>query len=94
MPHPWFIIENVWEKVAILTSKPTGQPDVASVGGNTGFYDSVLDDIELALSELGMEYAPRMAEWREWIDKRPKTQADLASSASLPSWGDWFELIC
>jgi len=87
-PHPLFI-ENGWERVTILTSKPTGRPDVASVDGHTGFYDSVLNDIELTLSELGTEYASRMAEWREWVDKRPKTQADLAACASLPSWGDW-----
>ena len=37
-----------------------------------------------------MEYASGMAEWREWAGKRPKTQVDLASCASLPSWGDWY----
>ena len=50
-PHPLFI-ENGWERATILRSKPTGRPDVASVDGHTGLYDSALNDIELTLSEL------------------------------------------
>jgi len=71
-----------------LTSTPTGRPDVAPLDEEFD-YGKLTNDIEETLSELGQEYAPRMAEWREWIDARPKTQADLASHSSLPSWGDW-----
>ena len=87
VPHPLFI-ENGWEKVTILSSTPTGRPDVAPLDEEFD-YDKLTNDIEETLSELGEQFAPRMAEWREWIDARPKTQADLASHSSLPSWGDW-----
>jgi len=30
-----------------------------------------------------------MLEWREWFDKRPRSQADAESCASMPGWGDW-----
>ena len=76
------------EKVTILPSTATGRPDVAPL--DEAFdYDKLTGDIEEVLSELGHQYAPRMAEWCERIDARPKTQADLASHAPLPSWGDW-----
>ena len=74
--------------MTILSSTPTGRPDVAPLDEEFD-YDKLTNDIEEALSELGQQYAPRMAEWREWIDARPKTQADLASCSSLPNWGDW-----
>ena len=87
VPHPLFI-ENGWEKVTILLSTPTGRPDTAPL--NEAFdCDKLTSDIEETLSALGKEYASRMAEWREWIDARPKTEAGLSSNASLPSWGDW-----
>ena len=53
------------------------------------WHRSVTTDIEEALGELGPEFATRMLEWREWLDKRPRSQADAESFASLPGWGDW-----
>ena len=53
------------------------------------WHRSVTTNIEEALGELGPEFATRMFEWREWLDKRPRSQADSESCASMPGWGDW-----
>ena len=86
-PHPLFV-ENGWEKVTILASKPTGRPGVAPLDAEFD-YGKVTTDIEETLGELGPEFATRMLEWREWLSLRPRTQADAESCASLPGWGDW-----
>ena len=57
-PHPLFV-ENGWEKVTILASKPTGRPGVAPLDAEFD-YGKVTTDLEQALGELGPEFATRM----------------------------------
>lgn len=74
-----------FEKATVLLSMPEGKPDVAKPKDFD--WNAVLADVDHVLQKNGTsEHAQIMAEWRQFVDARPKNHEDCKSCGSLPKW--------
>lgn len=67
----------------MLLSMPEGKPKVAPIKPFN--WDEVLEDAKKKLASVD-DTAARLAEWREFVDARPKTDAEAAQCSTLPKW--------
>ena len=67
----------------MLLSMPEGKPKVAPIKPFN--WDEVLEDAKKKLASVE-DNAARLAEWREFVDARPKTEAEASQCSTLPKW--------
>ena len=73
------VVENGWEKATVLLTRPTGTPEVAAPSDFD--YDAAAADIDHVFVG-GKLTAPQVASWREFLDRRPRTHADMKGAMS------------
>ena len=81
VPRP-MLIENGWEPATILSTAPTGVPP--RVARPEFDYDKVHADVK-ALIPMNEHFESRLAQWRDFIARRPNDDASYAA-VELPQW--------
>ena len=79
------IVENGWEAATILLTSPSGKPSNVATGAENFSWEAALNDVEQVMVQ-GKMLAPQMAQWREFVDARPKNHEDMKTVATLPTW--------